>query len=378
MQDYDFILIGAGLFNIVLAEKLSKRNKKILIIEKRNHIGGNCFDERDSQTKIITHKYGPHILHFDNYKIYEYLSNFAPFTPFHHRVLTKYQDKLYQMPINLETINSFYGLSLTPSEVRNFLEGKSIKDIENIYSNVEDKCISMIGVELYNAFFKEYTQKQWGQDPKLLPSEIINRIPVRTDYNTSYYNKKYSYLPSQGFTFTFEKMISNPNISIQLNTNWHNLEYSKYDNAIKIYTGAIDRYFDYCYGELEYRSLEFEKEYISVQDYQGISVVNYPEGKYQWTRICEPRHFYPEKWNEYSKTSTVIFKEKPCIDNSEPYYPINNKKNHDLLKKYENLACKEENLFFGGRLGEYKYFDMEGTIEAAFQLYDELEKKCLI
>ena len=371
MPNYDFALIGAGLFNVVLANKLACAGKKIIIIEKRSHIGGNCYDKNDEKTNILVHVYGPHILHFNNYNILKYLQQYASFTPYHHRVLSLYKNKLYQMPINIETINEYYHTSLRPYEVLSFLERKKHDTTLNECTNLEEKCISLIGKDLYEIFFKYYTKKQWGKDPKYLPPDIINRIPVRNDYRTSYYNKKYSYLPDNGFTHLFHNMLDHPNIRIDLNT-----EYKDVKNYLKnikiIYTGTIDSFFDYQYGRLEYRSLNFIKEYVDVQDWQGISVINYPEQQYKWTRICEPRHFYYDKWDIYSPNKTVIFKEIPVNNEDDPYYPINDKYNMVIFNQYVKLASYRDDIVFGGRLGEYRYYDMENTIESAFKLYENI------
>lgn len=372
MASYDYALIGAGLFNIVLANKIAVSGKKVLVIERRSHIGGNCYDKIDKKTNILVHAYGPHIFHFNNYNILKYLEKYSLFVPYHHRVLSLYKNKLYQMPITIETINKFYGTLLRPNEVSSFLS-KTKKSTEcNEYINMEDKCISLIGRELYEAFFKYYTQKQWGKKPKDLPPDIINRIPVRYNYRSSYYNKKYSYLPNNGFTYLFHNMLDHPNIRVVLNT-----EYKSIKNDIKnikiIYTGTIDSFFDYQYGKLEYRSLNFVKEYIDVQDWQGISVINYPEPQYKWTRICEPRHFYYDKWDTYSQNATVIFKEIPVNNENDPYYPINDSRNMIIFNQYAKLASYRDDIIFGGRLGEYKYYDMENTIESALKLYMKLE-----
>lgn len=366
-------IVGAGLFGIVLAYELSRNNFEVLIIDKRNHIGGNCYDYIDDDTGIIVHKYGPHILHINDEKIYEYITRFCKFNNYKHQVRAVYDDKMYEFPINLSTINNFYNINLRPYEVLNFLSLEAQKDSITIPQNMEEKVISLIGRPLYEAFFKEYTTKQWGKNPTQLPASIINRIPIKCNYDTNYYKKSFNGIPSEGYTKLFETMLQNKKISIQLNTDFFEDKDYFLKQGILVYTGPIDAFFGYKHGKLEYRSLRFEKELHNVDDWQGNSVINYPELKYNFTRICEPKHFHPERWNNCTFNKTLIFKEISFSDPSgEPYYPIQDKINMDIYEMYKNDSIAYDNVYFGGRLGEYKYYDMEDTIKSSLRLSNQI------
>ncbi len=362
------VIIGAGLFGITLAQIVSNY-RKVILVEKRNEIGGNCFDYIDEITGIYVHKYGPHILHIQDKNVYNYLSKFTEFNNYKHHVLSYYKNKIYEFPINLSTINAFYGTNLRPYEVNKFLELEVAKQMVHNPQNLEEKIIGLIGFPLYEAFFKEYTIKQWGKEPRELPANIINRIPIKVNYDTNYYKKLFNGIPSDGYTKMFTRMLSNKNISIEIGVNFfQDREYFIKKGPI-IYTGPIDDFFNCIYGKLEYRSLRFEKEMYEVSDWQGNSVINYPELKYEYTRICEPKHFYPEKWHKFSDNKTLIFKEIPFIgQNDDPYYPIQDYFNTQIYNKYYKETLKLSNIYFGGRLGEYKYYDMEDTIKSAFNL----------
>lgn len=369
-------IVGAGLFGIVLAHELSRMDFDILLIDKRDHIGGNCYDYLDDNTGILIHKYGPHILHINDEKIYRYITKFCKFNNYKHQVRALYNDKIYEFPINLSTINNFYNVNLHPYEVLDFLSSEARKDSVPNPQNMEEKVISLIGRPLYEAFFKEYTTKQWGKNPAQLPASIINRIPIKCNYDTNYYKKSFNGMPSEGYTKLFEKMLQSKKISIQLNTDFfHDRDYFlKYD--LLVYTGPIDAFFGYEHGKLEYRSLRFEEELHYVDDWQGNSVINYPELKYSYTRICEPKHFYPERWNSCSKNKTLIFKEISFSNSSgDPYYPILDKNNMEIYRKYKNDSLLYDNIYFGGRLGEYKYYDMEDTIKSALKLSTKILMK---
>ncbi len=364
--DFEYIIIGAGLYGIVTAERIANSGRKVCIIEKRNHIGGNCHDAVDTETGILFHTYGPHIFHTNNLHIIDYLSTFGRFNRYFHQVLSFYRDKLYQLPFNLETINSFYDVRLRPFEVHDFLMKEIAKECYSQPSNMEEKAISMIGRPLYEAFIRDYTIKQWGKHPRELPASIINRIPVRTDYYECYYSDYFCGMPCDGYTKLFERMLTNPNIEVMLNTDYFSIRECLPASKKIIYTGSIDQYFNYKYGKLEYRTVRFERETPNVSDWQGTSVVNYPEAHYPFTRICEPKHFYRERWLEYPDRRTLIFKEFSEMDHgNNPYYPINNKYNQELALKYKEEAIGHPNLKLGGRLGEYQYFDMDVTVKSA-------------
>lgn len=372
-DSYDFVVVGAGLYGSTISERLATAGKKVLLVEKRDHIGGNCYDEYDEETGILFHTYGPHIFHANDDDVIAYLQKFTAFTGYFHQVLTNFKDKIYQMPINLETINSFYNLNLRPFEMDNFLKKECEKEGISNPQNMEEKAISLIGRPLYEAFFREYTIKQWGVDPKELSESIINRIPIRNNYYESYYSKKFQGLPIGGYTAIFEKMLAHPNITVQLETDFFEIKKDIPESCHVVYSGPIDAYFDYEIGKLEYRTITFQKEVQPHRDWQGTSVVNYPELKHPFTRICEPRHFYCEKWEDYSKEKTIIFKEFSSLDNgTAPFYPIKNKRNDELAAKYREKASATKNVTFGGRLGEYQYYDMDSVLSVALKVSLEL------
>ncbi|WP_136808521.1 UDP-galactopyranose mutase [Desulfosediminicola flagellatus] len=365
-----FLVVGAGFFGSTIAERLATTcNVKVSVVERRNHIGGNCYSEYDSDTGIEYHAYGTHIFHTSNTKVWEYISQFTDFNSYFHQVLTTYKDKVYQMPINLETINSFYNLNLKPFEVDDYLSSEIAKDNITNPTNFEEKAISLIGRPLYEAFIKGYTIKQWQKHPQDLPASILKRLPFRKNYNESYFHDKWQGVPEQGYTAIFEKMLENPKIHLLLNTDFFDIRDKIAEESIIIYSGPIDRFFDYKFGKLEWRTLKFEKEAINVEDYQGTSVMNYAEANIPFTRIHEPRHLHPER--DYTKDKTLIIREYSEMDDgTEPYYPINDSKNQALLMKYHHETKKYPNVFFSGRLGEYKYLDMHQTIANALELFE--------
>lgn len=370
MKKYDYIIVGCGLYGSVIAERLKKIRKSVLIIEKRDHIGGNCYSYEYLGTNIEVHKYGTHIFHTNSKKIWEYVNSFVEFNRYQHRVLTMYKDKVYAMPINLGMINSFYGVKLKPNEVENFisLKRKNIKKPKNL----EEKAISLIGKDLYEAFIKGYTIKQWNCVPKKLPAEIITRLPVRNSYFDSYFDDYYQGLPREGYTAIFRKMLKG--IPVELNTDF----FDNRDRWLKkcdklIYTGPIDKYFEYSLGRLKWRSLRFETKKLNIDDFQGTSVMNYADLDVSFTRIHEPKHLHREK--KYVLSKTVIIREYPDTDNNQPYYPVNSPEDKSIYLTYKKLGQKEKKVIFGGRLGEYKYYDMHHTIEVAFAKFEQLRKR---
>ncbi|MCE5210318.1 MAG: UDP-galactopyranose mutase [Deltaproteobacteria bacterium] len=359
---YDFVVVGAGLFGAVFAHEVKKAGKKVLVIEKRDHIGGNCYSYDDPETDINIHKYGPHIFHTPDKRIWNYINTFADFNNYQHRVLTTAGGKVYSLPINLATINQFYNLNLTPAEAAEFLKSKT----SNIASpqNLEDKAVSLIGRELYEAFIKGYTIKQWNCDPVELPAEVITRLPVRTSYNDIYYHDNYQGMPVGGYEPIFEKLLEN--VPLELETDFfEKRDYWKSVAGTLVYTGPIDRYFDYRWGNLRWRSCRFEMERMSLNDYQGVSVMNYADRDVPYTRILEPKHFYRER--AHLSRGTVIIREYPCDDPAQPYYPVRLKTDQEILAKYQEAQSREKDVVFGGRLAEYKYYDMWQVISRALE-----------
>ena len=370
-------IVGSGFFGSVLAERISNVMKHpVTVVEKRNHIGGNCYSEIDQETGIEYHTYGTHVFHIYNDIVWEYLNKFTTFSSYRHQVLTTHEGKVYQMPINLETINSFYNINLKPFEIIPFLEKEITKSFpkHKKIESFEDMAISKIGRPLYEAFMKGYSLKQWQVDPKSLPAEYLTRMPFRTDYNESYYLSKYQGIPTDGYTSIFKKLLSNPLIDVRLNSDFFDIKNKLPKDALIIYSGPIDQYFDYCYGKLDWRTLEFENEIKPHNDYQGTSVMNYADLEVPYTRIHEPKHLHPER--NYAKDKTLIIKEYSKLDDgSNPYYPINDKRNQELILKYKALADKEKNLIIAGRLGDYKYYDMHQTIARALEVFEDIKKK---
>lgn len=375
LKGVKYLIVGSGFFGSVIAERIANvLNEKVLIIEKRNHIGGNCYSLDDSTTGIHYHLYGTHIFHTSNKRVWDYINKFTEFNGYFHQVLTRHQGKVYQMPVNLETINSFYGVDLKPYEVSDFLKKEIEKENISDPKNFEEKAISMMGRPLYEAFIRGYTLKQWQKDPKEMPDSVLKRLPFRTNYNESYYYSRWQGIPVNGYGEIFEKMLHSKNIEVKLNVDFFDIRDKIDSNTQVIYSGPIDQYFDYKYGKLEYRTLKFETEIHPVEDYQGTSVMNYADLEVPFTRIHEPRHLHPER-TDYPKDKTLIIKEFSLLDDgTNPYYPINDTRNQDLIVKYRDEVAKQSNVFISGRLGEYKYFDMHDTINHALELFDVISK----
>ncbi len=369
-KNYRYVIVGSGFFGAVIAERIaSDLKKEVLILERRGHVGGNSFSEDDVETGIHYHKYGPHIFHTSDDGVWKYINNFAQFNNYYHQVLSCHKNRMYQLPINLETINNFYNVNLKPFEVDSFLATEIRKEHLAEPSNFEEKAISMVGRPLYEAFIKNYTQKQWGRAPVSLPAAILTRLPFRTNYLESYFEDSWQGIPIGGYTKIFEKMFNNSNIQVVLNTDFFTVRHLLRDDAVIIYTGPLDKLFDYCYGRLEWRKVSFKKEIVNVADYQGTAVINYPEEKFLYTRIVEPKHFHPEK---VAKTGrTLIVKEYSEDDSTGefPFYPINDNINQVIADKYKAEAAKIPRLFIGGRLGEYQYYNMDAVIKKALSLY---------
>lgn len=374
LSQYDFIVVGAGFFGAVIAERIANDlNKKVLVVEKRNHIGGNCYSEIHQETGIEYHKYGTHIFHTSNKKVWDYINNFTSLNSYYHQVLTVYEDKVYQMPINLETINSFYNVNLKPFEVDGFLQKERDKEYYANPENFEQQAINHVGRPIYEAFLKGYTIKQWGRDPKEISADVIKRLPFRKNYTESYFFDAWQGIPINGYTDIFEKMFSSKNIKVSLNTDFFGIWDEIDSKTTIIYSGEIDRLFGYKYGDLEYRTLDFEYEVKNVVDYQGTSVMNYANSEIPYTRIHEPKHLHPER--NHSCNKTLIIKEfSKEASRNEPFYPIGNKTNKDRYRKYIEELKLHKNLIVGGRLGDYKYYDMHHTIEQALLIYERIIK----
>lgn len=357
---YDFLLVGAGLFNAVFANEASKKGKKCLVVEKRRHVGGNLYCQLVEGVQV--HMYGPHIFHSNNPEVWYYISGLTEFNNFINSPLARYGEKLYNLPFNMNTFYQLWNVT-SPREAREKIEEQKqlIQDPENL----EEQALALCGRDIYENLIKGYTEKQWGRSADQLPAFIIKRIPLRFTYNNNYFNSTYQGVPRGGYNAMMEKCFNG--CDVLLNCDFlENRELGKQASTI-IYTGMIDAYYDYCHGALEYRSLKFEHELLDMENYQGNAVVNYTERSVPFTRIIEHKHF------EYgTQPKTVITKEYPCImqEGLEPYYPVNTDQNNKIFEKYDQLSRLEKNVFFGGRLGTYQYINMDETVERALALFN--------
>lgn len=363
---YDYLIVGAGLFGAVCAYELNKKGKKVLVIDKRYHIGGNIYTENIEDIEV--HKYGAHIFHTNNKKIWKYVNKFGEFNNFINSPIAIYKKELYNLPFNMNTFSKLWK-TYTPEQTRIKIEAEKRKYNITNPTNLEEQAISLVGKTVYNKLIKGYTEKQWGKDCKELPPEIIKRLPVRYTYDNNYFDDKYQGIPEEGYTKLIENMLKGIPVKLGCDYLAHKDTYRNMAKTI-IYTGPIDKYYDYCFGELEYRSLRFENEILDIDNYQGNAVVNYTERKIPYTRIIEHKHFN----NKGNTSHTIITREYPqkWDKDKEPYYPINNEKNNSLYEKYKELADKEKDIVFGGRLGLYQYLNMDKTIEKALELVKEL------
>jgi UDP-galactopyranose mutase len=355
---FDYMIVGAGFAGSVMAERLaSVYDKKVLIVEKRNHIGGNAYDHYN-EDGILVHKYGPHIFHTNSQDVFDYLSRFTEWRPYMHRVLASVDGQLMPIPINLTTLNQYFGLNLTSFEVEAFLA--KLAEKRDAIRTSEDVVLSKVGKELYEKFFRNYTRKQWGLDPSELDATVIARIPVRTNRDDRYFSDKYQVMPKHGYTKMFERMLDHPNIKVMLNTDYHEVK-DLIPYREMIFTGPVDEYFDFCFGKLPYRSLKFRHETHSQEKFQEAPVVNFPN-EYPYTRCTE---FKCLTGQEHPKTSVVY--EYPTAE-GDPYYPVPRPENQELYRKYEALAKETPGVHFVGRLATYKYYNMDQVVAQALTL----------
>ena len=353
------LLVGAGLSGAVIGRRLAEAGHQVRIIDSRSHVGGNCYTERDAETGVMVHSYGPHIFHTDDAEVWAYVNAFTRFMPYENRVKTTSQGAVYSLPVNLHTINQFYGKTLRPDEARAFLEEQAHTSIEEP-QNFEEQALRFVGPDLYAAFFKGYTEKQWGCSPRELPASILKRLPVRFTYNDNYFFHKFQGMPENGYTPMIEAILDHENISVALETSFAPEMAEEADHVF--YAGPLDGYFDYRLGRLGYRTLDFEK-FSETGDYQGCAVMNYGDREVPWTRITEHKHFSP--WEEHE--GTVCYREYSRAAEPEdiPYYPIRMVDEKALLADYVHLAEATPGVTFVGRLGTYRYLDMDVTIREA-------------
>ena len=369
MNKFDYLVVGSGLYGAVFAYEMMKRGKTCLVIDKRNHVAGNVYTE--SISGINVHKYGAHIFHTNDVKIWEYINQFAEFNNFTNSPIAVYQDELYNLAFNMNTFSKMWNIK-TPEEARQKIQEQVAELGITEPKNLEEQALSLVGSDVYTKLIKGYTEKQWGRDCKLLPSFIIKRIPVRFTYDNNYFNDRYQGIPIGGYTQIVEKMLDGA--EVWLNTDYfeHKSNLDKVADRI-LFTGMIDAYYDYCYGELSYRSVSFETEELNMDNYQGCAVVNYTAREVPYTRIIEHKHF------EFGRQPTTIISREYSVEwkpGVEPYYPVNDDKNMELYAKYTKLAQKEKNVIFGGRLGQYRYYDMDKVISAALKAAECESARC--
>jgi UDP-galactopyranose mutase len=363
----DLVIAGAGLFGLTVAERCARElGLRVLVAERRDHIGGNAYSEVEPSTGIEVHRYGAHLFHTSNERVWDYVNRFTAFTDYRHRVFSIFKGRVYPMPINLGTICEYFGRAMSPDQARALIAEQAGEVAEP--QNLEEKAISLIGRPLYEAFIRGYTAKQWQTDPRELPAEIITRLPVRYTFDNRYFADRYEGLPVDGYTAWLERMADHPRIEVRLGTDFFDLDAA--GNVPVVYTGPLDRYFGHREGTLGWRTLDFEREVLATGDFQGTPVMNYADEDVPYTRVHEFRHFHPER--EYPADRTVIVREYSRFAEAgdEPYYPIDTAEDRARLTRYRELARAEKDVLFGGRLGTYRYLDMHMAIASALTMYD--------
>ena len=362
MPNKKILVVGAGFSGSVIARTLAEEGYSVLVLESRNHIAGNCYTERDAQTDVMVHKYGPHIFHTNDEEVWSYVSSFGTFMPFKNRVKTTVKGQVFSLPINLHTINQFFRKTMHPDEARSFIKDQADKNIGEA-TTFEQQALKFVGRELYESFFEGYTKKQWGRDPNNLPASILKRLPVRFNYDDNYFFHKYQGMPKDGYTSIIKNILSHSNIEVQLSTFFHRKDSSDFDHVF--FSGPLDAFFGYSAGRLSYRTLDFETFYYQ-GDYQGCAVMNYGDKAIPYTRITEHKYFSP--WEDHEKS--ICYREYPreCQEGDIPYYPIRLVNDKEQLAQYIDLAYLENNVTFVGRLATYRYLDMDVTIREALDV----------
>ncbi|SNT27179.1 UDP-galactopyranose mutase [Actinomadura meyerae] len=369
-MNVDLVVAGSGFFGLTVAERCAASlGLRVLVVERRGHIGGNAYSEPEPETGIEVHRYGAHLFHTSNERVWEYANRFTAFTGYRHHVYSTFKGKVYPMPINLGTICAFFGRAFSPDEARALIARQAAEVTDP--GNLEEKAISLIGRPLYEALIRGYTAKQWQTDPRELPAEIITRLPVRYTFDNRYFNDVHEGLPVDGYTAWLERMADHPRIEVRLGTDFFDLRGDAVGNVPVVYTGPLDRYFDYAEGDLGWRTLDFETRVEPTGDFQGTPVMNYADEDVPYTRIHEFRHFHPERAH-YPTDKTVIMREysRAAARGDEPYYPVDTAADRARLLAYRELAKGEPDVLFGGRLGTYRYLDMHMAIAAALSMVD--------
>ncbi len=373
----DLLIVGAGFFGLTIAERAAAAGRRVTVIDRRSHIGGNAYSESDAATGIEVHRYGAHLFHTSNPAVWDYVNRFTAFTGYVHRVYTNHRGVVYPLPINLGTINQFFHAAYSPDQARTLVQEQAGEYDPKAARNLEERAIGLIGRPLYEAFIRDYTAKQWQTDPRELPPEIISRLPVRYTYDNRYFNDTWEGLPIDGYTAWLERMADRPGIEVRLDVDFFDetqpLNKSRTVGQLPIvYTGPVDRYFDDAEGALSWRTLDFEREVLETGDFQGTSVMNYADADVPYTRIHEFRHFHPERADRYPADRTVIVREYSRFAgrDDEPYYPVNTPADRERLLAYRERAKAEKDVHFGGRLGTYQYLDMHMAIGSALSLWN--------
>ena len=368
LADYRLVVVGAGFFGSTVAHLMAaEHGVDTLVLERRDHIGGNAYSKIDDATAIEYHVYGSHIFHTSSEPVWAFVTRFTEFNNYRHRVLIRHRDRVFSMPINLMTINAFYGRDFSPAEARAFLAGEVARDAVANPANLEEKAISLVGRPLYEAFIRGYTQKQWETDPRELPAETITRLPVRLGYNDFYFGDTHEGIPRDGYTAIFERMLRHDRITVKTGCDYFAVADRLSPAALIVFTGPIDAFYRFQLGQLGWRTLDLDLERLPIEDFQGTTVMNYADTDVRFTRIHEFRHFHPER--RYSDKWTLIMREYSRVSGSadEPYYPINTARDKILYEQYRARAAAEERVIFGGRLGTYRYLDMHQAIGAALK-----------
>lgn len=379
LREFPVVVVGAGFFGATIAERVANdAGVAVALIDRRMHIGGNSWSEVEPRTGIEYHKYGSHLFHTSNDAVWTYVRRFAEFTDYRHRVLTVHNGRIYSMPINLHTICAFYGRYMSPGEARVLIEREAAGAAVSDPQNLEEKAIASIGRPLYEAFIKHYTAKQWQTDPRELAPSIISRLPVRYSFDDRYFNDAYEGLPKDGYGRLFERMLTNERIKLFLGCDYFDaLHGGERGDQIVIYTGPIDRYFDYRCGRLPWRTLDFELEALAIDDFQGTSVVNYADADVGFTRIHEFKHLHPERLNDTGQTLISREYSRFATRCDEPYYPVPTRESRAAYEQYRQMSAGESRVVFGGRLGTYRYIDMHQAIAAALKTYEAKVKPML-
>ncbi len=367
----EILIVGAGFYGATLAERIAtKLGRRVLVIDRRRHIGGNAYTEIDPVTGVEIHRYGPHLFHTSNEAVWNYLRRFTGFSSYRHRAFSTYNGKVYPLPINLATICQFFGRRLSPDEARTMIAEQASELGDRPPANLEEKAISLVGRPLYEAFIKGYTAKQWQTDPRELPAQIIARLPVRYTFEDGYFNDRFQGQPLDGYTAIFEKMLGHELIETRLGVDFFDIKNQLPKDLPVVYTGPIDRYFDYSEGELGWRTIDIELEVMDTPDYQGTAIMNYAEETVPYTRVTEFRHFNPERPHQTGKTLIGREYSRFARRADEPYYPIDTSSDQAIYRRYLARAGQEQNLHLGGRLGTYRYLDMHQAIGAALKAFD--------